>query len=347
MPVDLAPPTTGPAPTDLPRRALVTLACLAILVGATRVPLPGQPRLPAEISPSDAGISLGMFGVMPLISGALVAAALAWLFGLRAWRRAGPPGESPLERRLPAFALGIGAVQTFTIWATLRSPSFQELPDPGDPTLAAVSALGFAALAMLLVAWNDRAGLGNLVVLSSVGVSGAAMLRGAVQSQLLEPRPPPIAAICVVGLYLAGLAQLLRHPSAPGRPGLGAAYIGLKLAVALGMILAISEGWRDLLLTLGVSGDGALRLVLSVVAAATGALVLTVASVRPAALAQVWRQESDGGLARLTTLRATGVAAGLALAVWAWGAWDQAIQGLDLVALVAMLGVGQIGRAHV
>ncbi len=156
------------APTPWSRALLITVACLAVATSLAFLPVVGL-HLPEllDTDPLLPPLSLGMLGITPLLSGAV----LVELFSLLSpsWRRrriAGRAARAPIRRAALVLGLALAALQTYFIWRWAESSllySYSPWPSADDRSASEfiLGLVGATTLLALLARTITTHGLGN------------------------------------------------------------------------------------------------------------------------------------------------------------------------------------------
>jgi hypothetical protein len=225
-------------------RVLVTLGCAAVAVGIGFVPVPGL-ALDFGGETLRPALSVGMLGVAPLISGALLVEIAALVHPrTRALRVGGRQARSGLRQASFFFALVLAAIQSYFLMRWAESLWFFDHPAPPPmETWSAIvfgaSGIGATALLALLADWITRHGVGNgfSVLIGAASLDHAAMALVDV-GLTLDDRIQPVdwlavASVCALLVYVTVLMlrrRTIRHGTAPPvhvpAPASGLAPIG-------------------------------------------------------------------------------------------------------------------------
>lgn len=219
------------APSSWSRALLVTVACLAVATSLAFLPVVGL-NLPEllDTDPLLPPLSLGMLGITPLLSGAVLVELFSLL--LPSWRRrriAGRAARAPIRRAALVLGLALAALQAYFTWKWAEGAlvySFSPWPSADDSSAFefVLGLVGATALLALLARTITTHGVGNgfsLLVLLDFLLLLANSIHAAASSSFERDLTvsPLMLAVGVVTILWFVLAMLRRQtPRTAERP---------------------------------------------------------------------------------------------------------------------------------
>ena len=219
------------APSSWSRALLITVACLAVATSLAFLPVVGlnQPEL-LDTDPLLPPLSLGMLGITPLLSGAVLVELFSLV--LPSWRRrriAGRAARAPIRRAALVLGLALASLQAYFTWKWAQSAllySFSPWPSADDSSAFEffLSLIGATALLALLARTITAHGIGNgfsLLVLLDFLLLLASRTHAAISSALerdltVSPLMLTVGVVTIVWFVLAMLRR--QTPRTAERP---------------------------------------------------------------------------------------------------------------------------------